>query len=90
LIAYVLLVILAMKQMPTRRERFLLKEIHAPPKDAGSFAHHNHAIAFIIAVTLLVTVQFDNTASLPVNFVSVMIWLCVALAGAIKGPRGGI
>ncbi len=85
LIAYAMLVILALKQMPTRRERFLLREIHAPPRDAGSFAHDNHAIAFIISVTLLVTVQFDNTALSAGNFVSVMIWLCVALAGSIKG-----
>jgi O-antigen ligase len=87
LIAYILLVILSMKQIPTRRERFLLRKIHAPPSvsgDAGSSAYHNHAIAFIIAGTLLVTVQFDNTALSAGNFVSVTLWLCVALAGAIK------
>ena len=87
LIAYILLVILAMKRIPTRRERFLLRKIHAPPsvnKDAGSSAYHNHAIAFIIAASLLVTVQFDNTALSAGNFVSVMLWLCVAIAGAIK------
>jgi hypothetical protein len=87
LIAYILLVILSLKQIPTSRQRFLLREIHAPPsvsRDAGSSAYHNHAIAFIIAASLLVTVQFDNTALSAGNFVSVTLWLCVALAGAIK------
>ncbi|HME46302.1 MAG TPA: hypothetical protein VKF36_24680, partial [Syntrophorhabdales bacterium] len=34
--------------------------------------------------SLLVTVQFDNTALSAGNFVSVTLWLCVALAGAIR------
>ena len=87
LLAYALLVMLAVKQVPTRRERYLLRDIHAPPsisKGGGFSAYHNHAIAFIIAATLFVTVQFDNTALSAGNFVSVMLWLCVALAGAIK------
>ena len=87
LMAYILLVILAIKQIPTRRERLLLRAIHAPPavsRETGLSAYHNHAVAFIIAGTLLVTVQFDNTALSAGNFVSVTLWLCVALAGAIK------
>jgi O-antigen ligase len=87
LIAYILLVILSLKQIPTPRERFFLRRIHAPPsvsRDTGSSAYHNHAIAFIIAASLLVTFQFDNTALSAGNFVSVMLWLCVAIAGAIK------
>jgi len=87
LIAYLLLVLLAIKQVPTRQERFLLRKLHAPPsllREADFSAYHNHAIAFIIALTLLVTVQFDNTALSAGNFVSVTLWLCVALAGAIR------
>jgi O-antigen ligase len=87
LMAYILLVILSIKQIPTRQERFLLRKIHAPPsvaKAADFSPYHNHAIAFIIALTLLVTVQFDNTALSAGNFVSVTLWLCVALAGALK------
>ena len=87
LMAYILLVILSIKQIPTRQERFLLQKIHAPPsvsKGVGFSAYHNHAIAFIIALTLLVTFQFDNTALSAGNFVSVILWLCVALAGAIR------
>jgi O-antigen ligase len=87
LIGYLLLVLLTIRQMPTRQERFLLRKIHAPPsvlREADFSAYHNHAITFIIAVTLLVTVQFDNTALSAGNFVSVTLWLCVALAGAIR------
>ncbi len=87
LMAYILLVILSIKQIPTRQERFLLRKIHAPPsvlREADFSAYHNHAITFIIAASLLVTVQFDNTALSAGNFVSVTLWLCVALAGAIR------
>jgi O-antigen ligase len=90
LIAYILLVILAIRQIPTRQERFLLRKIHAPPsvlKGADFSAYHNHAIAFIIAATLLVTVQFDNTALSAGNFVSVTLWLCVALAGTLRNKE---
>jgi O-antigen ligase len=87
LIGYILLVILSIRQIPTRQERFLLRKIHAPPsvsKGVGFSAYHNHAITFIIAASLFVTVQFDNTALSAGNFVSVVLWLCVALAGAIR------
>jgi len=87
LIGYVLLVLLAIRQIPTRQGRFLLRKIHAPPsvlREADFSAYHNHGIAFIIAASLLVTVQFDNTALSAGNFVSVTLWLCVALAGAIR------
>jgi O-antigen ligase len=85
--AYILLVILSIKQIPTRQERFLLRKIHAPPsvsKGADFSVYHHHAIAFIVAASLLVTVQFDNTALSAGNLVSVTLWLCVAIAGAIR------
>jgi hypothetical protein len=87
LMAYILLILLAIKQIPTQQERFLIRKMHGPPfpqarKDFS--AYHVHAIAFIISVSLIVTVQFDNTALSAGNFVSVTLWLCVALAGSIK------
>ncbi len=87
LMAYILLIILAIKQIPTRQQRFLMSKMHGPPfpRRGGDFsAYHVHTIAFIISMSLLVTVQFDNTALSAGNFVSVTLWLCVALAGAIK------
>jgi O-antigen ligase len=87
LMAYILLVVLAVKQIPTRQERFLISKMHGPPfpQRRGDFsAYHVHAIAYIISISLIVTVQFDNTALSAGNFVSVTLWLCVALAGAIK------
>ena len=87
LMGYLLLIILALKQVPTRHQRFLIRKMHGPPmpKRNNDFsAYHVHAIAFIISVSLLITVQFDNTALSAGNFVSVVLWLCVALAGAIK------
>jgi O-antigen ligase len=87
LMAYILLVFLAIKQIPTRQERFLIRKMHGPPspqKRGDLSAYHIHAIAFSIGISLFVTVQFDNTALSAGNFVSVTLWLCVALAGAIK------
>jgi len=87
LMAYILLVFLAIKQIPTRQQRFLIRKIHGPPFDQrrrNFSVYHVHAVAFIISMSLLVTVQFDNTALSAGNFVSVTLWLCVALAGAIK------
>jgi hypothetical protein len=46
--------------------------------------YHHHAITHILAMSLFVMVQFDNTALSAGNFISVVLWLCVALSGAIK------
>jgi len=87
LIAYVLLITLAVRQIPTRQQRMLISRMHGPPfsQRRGDFsAYHVHSVAFIISIALIITVQFDNTALSAGNFVSVTLWLCVALAGAIK------
>ena len=87
LMAYILLLFLAIKQIPTRQERFLIRKMHGPPSShrrVDLSAYHIHAITFSISISLFVTVQFDNTALSAGNFVSVTLWLCVALAGAIK------
>jgi O-antigen ligase len=87
LMAYILLLFLAIKQIPTRQERFLIRKMHGPPspqRRVDLSAYHIHVIAFSVGVSLFVTVQFDNTALSAGNFVSVTLWLCVAIAGAIK------
>jgi O-antigen ligase len=87
LMAYILLVLLTIKQMPTRQQRFLICNKRGPPalpKKEDFSVYHVHAIAFTISISLFVTVQFDNTALSAGNFVSVTLWLCAALAGAIK------
>ena len=85
--AYILLVIFVLRQIPTRSERHLLARLHSPPSGPKGYALSNynlHAITFIIGAALLLMVQFDNTALSAGNFVSVTLWLCVALAGAIR------
>jgi O-antigen ligase len=85
--AYALLVILALRQIPTRRERNLLHRIHSPPSSRRQFdfaAYHLHAITFVVAASLLLMVQFDNTALSAGNFISVTLWLCVALSGSVR------
>jgi O-antigen ligase len=85
--AYILLVVFVLRQMPTRKERHLLARIHSPPSALKGYdlsSYNLHAITFIMGVTLLFMVQFDNTALSAGNFVSVMLWLCVALAGAVR------
>jgi len=87
LIAYILLVLLSLKQIPTRRERLVLRRMHSPPpvaKEVDFSVYHNHAIAFTAAAALFVTFQFDSTALSAGNFLSVALWLCVAIAGVIK------
>ena len=46
--------------------------------------YHIHAVTYILAMSLIVMVQFDNTALSAGNFISVVLWLCVAVSGAIK------
>jgi len=85
--AYVLLIILALRQIPTRRERNLLSRIHSPPSSLRQFdfaPYHLHAITFVVAASLLLMVQFDNTALSAGNFISVTLWLCVALSGSVR------
>ncbi len=87
LAAYALLVILALRQFPTRQERHILSRIHAPPSSPRAFdfiRYHLHAVTFVVAASLLVMVQFDNTALSAGNFISATLWLCVALTGAAR------
>ena len=84
-IAYLLLIMVAFKQIPTRYQRWMLQKISpSPPLKIDLSVYHNHAIIFILATSLIVMVQFDNTALSAGNFISVILWLCVALSGAIK------
>ena len=84
--AYALLVIFALRQIPTRRERHLLGRIYSRSrlKSFDLSVYHLHAITFIVAASLLLMVQFDNTALSAGNFVSVTLWLCVTLAGTVR------
>jgi hypothetical protein len=41
-------------------------------------------VTFIIAASLLLMVQFDNTALSAGNFVSVTVWVFVALSGVAR------
>jgi O-antigen ligase len=85
--AYVLLVIFALRQIPTRRERHVLRRIRSIPLHPGSFDfshYHLHAITFVLSVSLLLMVQFDNTALSAGNFISATIWVLVALSGVAR------
>jgi O-antigen ligase len=77
--AYFLLIYIGFKQMPTGLEMFNLKK----GNNALSM-HHAHAIFFCIVVSLLVLVQFDNTALSAGNFIAVILWLSVGAAGALR------
>jgi O-antigen ligase len=77
--AYFLLIYIGLKQMPTGLETFNLKK----GNNALSM-HHAHAIFFSIVVSLLVLVQFDNTALSAGNFIPVILWLSVGTAGALR------
>jgi O-antigen ligase len=83
--AYLLLILVAFKQIPTRYQRWTLQKISPSLLSKIDLSvYHNHAIIFILATSLIVMVQFDNTALSAGNFISAVLWLCVALSGAIK------
>jgi O-antigen ligase len=84
LMAYLLLILVSLKQIPTRNQRWLLQEASSIPLRIDLSLYHTHAITYLLAVSLIVMVQFDNTALSAGNFISVVLWLCVALSGAIK------
>jgi len=85
LMAYLLLILVAFKQIPTRYQRWILYQpSFSIPLEIDLTLYHMHAIAFILAISLIVMVQFDNTALSAGNFISVVLWLCVALSGAVK------
>jgi O-antigen ligase len=77
--AYFLLIYIGLKQMPTGLETFNLKK-----SNNALSMHHAHAIFFSIVVSLLVLVQFDNTALSAGNFIPVILWLSVGAAGALR------
>ncbi len=85
LAAYLLLILVTLKQIPTRIQRWMLQQASSIPYGIDFSLYHFHTITYILAVSLIVTVQFDNTALSAGNFISVVLWLCVALSGAIKG-----
>jgi O-antigen ligase len=85
LIAYLLLILVALKQIPTRYQRWMLYQpSFSIPSEIDFSLYHIHAITYILATSLIVMVQFDNTALSAGNFISVVLWLCVAVSGAIK------
>ena len=84
LMAYLLLILVALKQIPTRYQRWMLHQASFIPWKIDLSIYHLHAITYILATSLIVMVQFDNTALSAGNFISVALWLCVAVSGAIK------
>jgi O-antigen ligase len=90
LVAYLLLILVALKQIPTRNQRWMLHQTSSSiPVKIDLSLYHVHAVTYILATSLIVMVQFDNTALSAGNFISVVLWLCVALSGAIKREVGG-
>jgi len=85
LMAYLLLILAALKQIPTKNQRWMLHQTSFPiPFKIDLSSYHTHAITYILATSLIVMVQFDNTALSAGNFISVVLWLCVALSGVVK------
>jgi O-antigen ligase len=85
--AYLLLVYIVWRQKPTRRQVSILRLTNYSRLNLkGNYFTMNHAYAimFTLAVSLLVLVQFDNTALSAGNFISVILWLSVGAAGALR------
>jgi len=85
LMAYLLLILVALRQIPTRKQRWMLhRTSSSSPLEINLSLYHIHAVTYILAISLIVMVQFDNTALSAGNFISVVLWLCVGVSGAIK------
>jgi len=85
--AYLLLIYIAWKQKPTPRQVSILRlKNYSRLNLKGNYLamNHTHAIMFTLGVSLLVLVQFDNTALSAGNFISVILWLSVGAAGALR------
>lgn len=85
--AYLLLIYIVWRQKPTLRQVSILRlKNYSRSNLKGHYfaVNHAHAIFFTLAVSLLVLVQFDNTALSAGNFISVMLWLSVSAAGAMR------
>ena len=85
--AYLLLVYISWKQKLTSRQISILRQKNYGRlnlKEKYLFLNHTHAIMFTLAMSLLVLFQFDNTALSAGNFISVMLWLSVGAAGALR------
>jgi O-antigen ligase len=85
--AYLLLIFIAWKQKPTPKQVLILRLLNYNQfnlKNHYLSLSHTHVIMFIIAISLLVLVQFDNTALSAGNFISVILWLSVSVSGAIR------
>ncbi len=85
--AYLLLIYIAWRQKPTPRQVSILRlknDSWLNAKEKYFTMNHTHAIMFTLAVSLLVLVQFDNTALSAGNFISVLVWLSVGTAGALR------
>jgi O-antigen ligase len=85
--AYLLLIYIAWRQKPTPKQVLIFRQLNYNQfnlKDHYLSLSHTHVIMFIIAISLLVLVQFDNTALSAGNFISVILWLSVSVSGAIR------
>ena len=81
--AYFLVIYIAFLQVPTRIGILSLKKGDAFP------LHDTHAIFFTLCISMFMLVQFDNTALSAGNFISGVLWLCVAAAGALRREAKG-
>ena len=77
--AYFLLIYIAFLQVPTRIGMLSLK-------NGNSYIplYNMHAIFFTLSISMLMLVQFDNTALSAGNFISVVLWLSVSAAGTLR------
>ena len=85
--AYLLLIYIVWRHKPTPRQVSILrlKNYSRSNLKGNYFAiNHAHAILFTLSVSLLVLVQFDNTALSAGNFISVLVWLSASAAGALR------
>jgi O-antigen ligase len=85
--AYLLLLYIVWRHKPNPRQVSILRlknDRWLNLKQNYITMNHTHAIMFTLAVSLLVLVQFDNTALSAGNFISVLVWLSVGAAGALR------
>jgi O-antigen ligase len=86
LAAYLLLIYIAFTQSPTGKQRSFLQKFRLPTRNQETqpVPYHMHAILFILVISLLVMTQFDGTGLSAGNLISVILWISVGCAGALR------
>lgn len=90
LTSYLVLIFLIVKQRPNRIQKNMLQNFDRE-RDANSREmelHHTHVGLFVLACSMMILFQVDNTALSAGNLISLTVWLCACCATVLRYEIG--